>query len=780
MSTGTKTFGRSTPRLEDPALLRGKGQFVDDIRLPGTLHAAFVRSPHAHAAIGGIDAAAALAAPGVIAVLTRADLLPYLSSDRLVVALPDRSYRQERHRPILAGDEVVYVGEPIAVVIAEDRYLAEDAVALVDIDFDPLPALSDCREALADGAAPVHRNAPHNLLAEFDTAYGDVEGAFRTATHVFGERFWVHRGCAHSMEGRGCVATVDPVEDRLTLWSSTQTPLTAARLLSDLLGREESRLRVLAPDVGGGFGPKLVFYPEEAVIAVAALHLRRPVKWIEDRREHFVSTTQERDQYWDAEIAVDAEGRILALRGSLLHDHGAYTARGLTIPQGSVAALTLAYEVPAYAMKVKVALTNKVPVTPIRGAGQPQGVFVMERLLDRAARGIGMDRAEIRRRNLVAAEKMPYAKGLVTRGGIPVTLDSGDYPACQADALARIGWDGFRDRQAKARAESRYIGIGLANYVEATGRGPFESVAVRVAPSGIIHVYSGAAAMGQSTKTMLAQIVAEQLGGDMSRIAVTTGDSAGIVTGFGGFNSRQTVIAGSSAHAASVKVREKLLLVASHLLEVAATDLAIDGDTVHVPGSDVKMKIGDVARSVSGTAGYALPGGVAPGMEATEHVVIDAMTYANGSAVAEVEVDIATGAVEVRRFVLCHDCGRVINPMIVEGQVVGAVVHGIGNALFEWMGFGADGQPVTTNLADYLLVSATEVPRIEILHRESPTYLNPLGVKGVGESGCIPAPAAVISAIEDALSPFGVTLSQAPIRPNDIVAAIAASRPATS
>jgi carbon-monoxide dehydrogenase large subunit len=375
---------------------------------------------------------------------------------------------------------------------------------------------------------------------------------------------------------------------------------------------------------------------------------------------------------------------------------------------------------------------------------------------------------------------MPYAKGLVTRGGIPVTLDSGDYPACQADALARIGWDGFRDRQAKARAEGRYIGIGLANYVEATGRGPFESVAVRVAPSGIIHVYSGAAAMGQSTKTMLAQIVAEQLGGDMSRIAVTTGDSAGIVTGFGGFNSRQTVIAGSSAHAASVKVREKLLLVASHLLEVAATDLAIDGDTVHVPGSDVKMKIGDVARSVSGTAGYALPGGVAPGMEATEHVVIDAMTYANGSAVAEVEVDIATGAVEVRRFVLCHDCGRVINPMIVEGQVVGAVVHGIGNALFEWMGFGADGQPVTTNLADYLLVSATEVPRIEILHRESPTYLNPLGVKGVGESGCIPAPAAVISAIEDALSPFGVTLSQAPIRPNDIVAAIAASRPATS
>lgn len=772
----TRTFGHSTPRLEDPALLRGQGRFVDDIRLPGGLHAAFVRSPFAHAAINGIDADAARAVPGVVAVLTRAELLPYLTCDRLVVALPDKSWRQECHRPILAGDEVVHVGEPVAVVIAEDRYIAEDAAALVDVAFDPLPALSDCREALADGAPPVHRNAPHNLVAAFDTTYGDVEDAFRSAPHVFREQLWMHRGVAHSMECRGCVAAFDPVDDRLTLWSSTQTPLMAVRLLADLLGREESRLRVLAPDVGGGFGPKLVFYSEEVVVAVAALHLGRPVKWIEDRREHFVSTTQERDQYWDAEIAVDGDGRILGLRGSMLHDHGAYTARGLTIPQGAVQALTLPYEVPAYAMGVKVALTNKVPATPIRGAGQPQGVFVMERLLDRAARELGLDRAEIRRRNLVPAELMPRAKGLVTRGGFPVTLDSGDYPACQRDALARIGWDDFPARQAKALAEGRYIGLGLANYVEGTGRGPFEQVSVRIAPSGIIHVASGAAAMGQSTKTMLAQIVAEQLGGDMSRVSVITGDSAGVTMGFGGFNSRQAVIAGSSAHAAAVKVREKLLLVASHMLEVSPTDLTIEGDKVHVPGSDVTIRIGDVARAVSGTAGFALPGGVTPGMEATEHVVIDAMTYANGSAVAEVEVDIGTGAVEVRRFVLSHDCGRVINPMIVEGQVVGAVAHGIGNALYEWMGFGDDGQPLTTNLADYLLVSATELPRIEIIHRESPTDLNPLGVKGVGESGVIPTPAAIISAIEDALSPFGVRLSQAPVRPSDIVAAIAAAK----
>jgi carbon-monoxide dehydrogenase large subunit len=504
--------------------------------------------------------------------------------------------------------------------------------------------------------------------------------------------------------------------------------------------------------------------------------LARPVKWIEDRREHFIATTQERDQYWDAEIALDAGGRILGIRGSLLHDHGAYTARGLTVPQGAVAALSLAYVVPAYRMDVKVALTNKVPVTPIRGAGQPQGVFVMERLLDRAAHEMKIDRAEIRRRNLVPADAMPFKKDFVTRGGIPVVLDSGDYPACQADALARAGWDDFGQRQKEARAAGRYLGIGLANFVEATGRGPYEQVQVRVTASGMIEVATGAAPMGQSTKTMLAQIVAEQLGGVMERIVVTAGDSGKVSMGFGGFNSRQAVMAGSSAHAAALKVREKALLAASHLLEVDPADLDIEGDQIKVKGAGgIRIGLGEIARTMAGAPGFVLPGNLAPGLDATENVVIDAMTYGNGTAIAEVEVDIKTAAVKVVRIVFTHDAGKLINPMIAEGQIVGAIAHGIGNALYEWMGYDDEGQPVTTTLADYLMVTAADMPKLELGHRETPTPLNALGVKGIGESGVLPIPAAIASAIEDALTPFGIRIGQFPIRPRDLFAMLAAA-----
>lgn len=772
-----KTFGQSTRRLEDPHLLRGKARFVDDIHIDGLLHAAFVRSPHAHCRVTSIDKTKALAMPGVHAVLTHEDIRAHVISDRLAVALPDRVYRQQRDRPILAGEEAVHVGEAIAMVIADNPYLAEDAVSLVDITFEVLPAVSDCRTALLPGAPLVHSGASDNLIAEFTSTYGDINAAFAGAAHVLKESFWQHRGCAHSIECRGCLAALDRVDDRLTLWSSTQTPLVAARLLAEMLGREETSVRVLSPDVGGGFGPKLVFYPEEAAVAIAAIILNKPVKWIEDRREHFVSTTQERDQYWEAEIALDRDAKILGIRGSLVHDHGAFTARGLTVPQGAAAALTLAYVVPAYKLDVKVVLTNKVPVTPVRGAGQPQGVFIMERLLDFAARALQIDRAEIRRRNLVPADAMPCKKGFVTRGGVPIVLDSGNYPACQASALERAGWAGFLRRQNAARAEGRYIGIGLANYVEGTGRGPFEQVSVKVAPTGLIYVASGAVAMGQSTKTMLAQIVAEQLGGAMDRVIVNTGDSAKITMGFGGFNSRQTVMAGSSAHVAAVKVRQKVLQIASHLLEVDAADLDIAGENVFIKGvKDIKVSLREVAKTMTGSPGFVLPGNLPPGIEATETIVINAMTYANGTAVAEVEVDLGTAEVTVTRIVLVHDAGKIINPAIVDGQLTGAIAHGIGNALYEWMGYGDDGQPLTTNLADYLLVTSTGMPSIELSHRESPTPLNPLGVKGVGESGVIPIPAAIASAVEDALSPFGIRIRQVPIRPTDLAALLDQSR----
>jgi carbon-monoxide dehydrogenase large subunit len=772
-----KVFGQRVGRLEDADLLRGRGRFIDDIRLPDMLEAAFVRSPHGHAAIRGIDKTAALTHPGVHAVFTLADLRPHLQTERLVVALPSKSYKQDRNRPILAGDEVVHVGEPVAIVVADNRYLAEDAAALVDVGYDSLPVASDCRAALADGAPRVHRNAPHNLLAEFDTGFGDVDGAFARAKHVFRESIWQHRGGGHSIECRGAVAVHDATEDRLTLWSSTQMPHAAQRYLCDLLGRDENRVRVVTPDVGGGFGPKLVFYPEDVVTALAALLTGRPVKWIEDRREHFVATTQERDQYWEVEIAVDAEARILGIRGTLIHDHGAYTARGINLPQNSAETVTLQYQVPAYRMNVRVALTNKVPVTPVRGAGHPQGTFVMERLLDRVARELQLDRAEVRRRNLIPASRMPYTTQLKARGGMPVVLDSGDYPKCQQDALARAGWDDFPARQAAAREAGRYLGIGMANFCKGTGRGPFEAVTVRIGPSGKVHVYSGAAAMGQGTCTMLAQIVAEQLGGALENVTVTTGDTAAISMGLGGSNSRQAVIAGSSAHVAALKVREKAFKIAGHLLEASEQDLEIEGDRIRVKGvSEMQVGLGDIARTVAGTAGFTLPGGVTPGLEATEHLVINDMTHANGTAVVEVEVDIETGAVGIRKFVAVHDCGRMINPMLVDGQILGGTAHGIGNALFEWMGYDENAQPVTTNLGEYLLVSATEMPHVEIVHHESPTPLNPLGVKGIGECGVIPVTAAVMSAIEDALAPFGVHIAQSPLSPAQLLALIEQGR----
>jgi aerobic carbon-monoxide dehydrogenase large subunit len=767
----TKLIGQSVARIEDRDLLCGKARFVADIKMPDMLHACFVRSPHAHARIVAIDTRAARELPGVVAVLTSNDIRTIAKTDRLVVALPDRTFTQQRHRPILAAEETVHVGEAIAMVLATDAYVAEDGAGLVDVQFEMLPVVSDARAALASDAPPVHSGATDNVVAAFTTGYGDVEAAFAGAMYVIKESFWLHRGCGHAMETRGCVGAYDPIDDRLTLWSSTQTPLVAARLLAELLGREEASVRVVAPDVGGGFGPKLVFYPEETAVASAALITRRPVKWIEDRREHFIATTQERDQYWDAEIALHGDGKILGVRGSLVHDHGAYTARGLTVPQGAAAALSLAYVVPAYRMDVKVAFTNKVPVTPIRGSGQPQGVFVMERLLDRAAQVLNLDRAEIRRRNLVPAAAMPCKKDFVTRGGVPVVLDSGDYPACQAEALARAGWSDFPRRQREARRAGRFIGIGLANFVEATGRGPYEQVRVRVTGSGMIEVATGAAPMGQSTKTMLAQIVAEQLGGAMERVRVKAGDSGLVAMGFGGFNSRQAVMAGSSADLAARKVRRKTLLVASHLLEADAGDLEITGDRVVVKGAeDVSVSLGDIARGMAGAPGFMLAGNLPPGLEATENVVIDQMTYGNGTAVAEVEVDVKTACVKVTRIVFIHDAGRLINPTIAAGQIVGGIAHGIGNALYEWMAYDEAAQPLTTTLADYLLVSAAEMPALELGHRETPTSLNALGVKGIGEAGVLPIPAAIVSAVEDALAPFNIQLSQFPIRPRDLAA----------
>ena len=548
---------------------------------------------------------------------------------------------------------------------------------------------------------------------------------------------------------------------------STQTPHVAKRLICDLLGIGEDKVRVAVPDVGGGFGPKLVFYSEELVVPLVSKLIGRPIKWIEDRREHFLSTTQERDEIWEMEIGVDGDARITAIRGRLIHDNGAYMVRGVNVAYGAASTLPLAYVIPALDLNIVAVSTNKVPVTPIRGAGKPQGVFVMERLLDKVAHELGLDRAEVRRRNLVARSQIPYATPLKTRGGMAVTLDAGDFPGAMAAALDKSGWNTFKDRQSKALAEGRYIGIGVANYVEGTGRGPYEPASVRVGDDGRIHVATGAATIGQSTKTMLAQIVAEQLGGDVDNVSVVCGDTAATELGMGTFNSRQAVMAGNSAHASALKVRDKLLKAASHMLDVGEQALEIDGNSVKLRGNEKKkLGFGEISRALAGLPGYFLPGNLEPGLSADEKVIIDDMTYSNGCGVVEVEVDIETGIVHVENVVIAHDCGNVMHPAIVDGQLLGGLAHGLGNALFEWMGFDENAQPVTTTLAEYLLVTAPEMPKnIELIACSTPTPLNPLGVKGVGETGVLPMAAAVASAVEDALGSFSVTVRDAPLTP---------------
>jgi aerobic carbon-monoxide dehydrogenase large subunit len=772
-----KYIGHSVKRLEDHPLLTGAGRFVADLRLPDTLDAAFVRSPHAHAAIRDIDTSAARRCEGVHAVLTLADLIPLLAQERLPLQFRTAQLPPDITPLVLAKDEVAFVGEAVAVVVAHTRYLAEDAAALVAIEYEPLPAVSDCRQALQPGAPRAHRGRAGNVLVEFRQAYGDVEDAFARAPRRVSVSLKQHRGGAHSIEGRGALAAYDRNEDRLTLWSSTQLAHEMRAFLMTLLRLDENQLRVVAPDVGGGFGAKFVMYPEEVTLAASCLLLGRPIRWIEDRREHFLTAIQERDQYWDLEVAFDNDGRLLGVRGQMLHDEGAYTPQGINLPYNASTALPGPYILPAYRLDVRVVETNKVATMPVRGAGYPEGAFAMERLLDRVADELGLDRAEVRRRNLVPAEKMPYVSPLKTRAGSPVALDSGDFPACQRMALEAIDCAGFAARQRHARDEGRYLGLGVGNGVKGTGRGPFESGIVRIGRSGRISVYTGAMPMGQGIKTALAQICAEQFDVAPDTVAVAAGDTAVIPYGQGGFASRQTVTAGSAVHLAASAVRDKALKVAAHLLEVSVSDLELRDGRIEIagaPGSGLTLR--EVAEAVSGVPGYAMPGKFEPGLESMQSFLPSALTYGGGCHAVELEVDIETCGIRILRYVVVNDSGRVINPMMVEGQLTGGAAHGIGNALFEWMGYDDQAQPVTTTFADYLMPSATEVPRIEVKLAEYPSPLNPLGVKGVGESGCVPAAGAIVSAIENALSPFGVRISEYPVTPAKLFALLAGRR----
>ncbi len=770
---GAKWFGASVKRKEDPALLTGRGRYVDDIQLAGMLHAVVLRSPHAHAAIRGIDKRAALALRGVHEVVTHADLPEPMRRRTVPLLVPSPAIKQPIMPYCLARDETCFVGEPVAIVVAESRYLAEDAAALVEIDYEPLPAVSDCAGGLEQGAPLAHRNSPDNLAAFIPIKVGNTEAAFAQAAHVFRERIFQHRGGPFFMECRGMIAVPDPVTDALTIYVSSQGPHRHKRVLLDLMDWADHQLRIVTPDVGGGFGPKGSFYAEYGALAAAALSLRRPVKWIEDRRENFLSTQQERDQYWDMEIAVDGEAKILGVRGKLIHDAGGYMPWGVVLPWIAATSVPGPYVVPSFQLDVSVAFTNKVPTSPVRGAGRPEACVVMERLMDTVAREMGLDRAEVRRRNFIQPSQMPYKVGIIFRDGRPVTYDSGDYPACQQKALAAADYDGFRVRQADARKRGRYIGIGIGNAVEATGLGPYESATVRVSTSGKLTVYTGATPQGQSHKTTLAQIAADHFGCTPDDITIVTADTAATGLGVGSFAARTAVNAGSSVHLAAAQAAQKIRQFAAQMMEVAEHDVVLEGGYAKVAGSDMKRSFREVAAVAVGMPGYSMAGGPEPGLEATSHFTPDQSTYSNGTHVAEVEVDIETGNVTILRYVVMHDCGHVINPMVVEGQVVGGVVHGVGNAFFERMMYDENAQPLSTHFGEYLLPLATDSPNVEVLHMETPSPLNPLGLKGAGEGGTIPAIAALVSAVEDALEPFGVRITEAPITPARIVALLA-------
>ncbi len=777
---GVRYFGAEVQRLEDPALLTGRGRYVDDIVLPGMLEAYFVRSTQAHARIRGVNVAAAAAVDGVHGVFTLADLGPPFSERPMLQPYPAPVLKQSITQYPLAADEVCHVGQAIAVVVADSRHIAEDAAALVDVDYEPLPAIVDCREAAAPGAALAHSGAPDNVVASLRVAFGDVDKAFADAAHVFTERFLQHRGGCHAMECRGVIAEDRPHQDGLTIISATQCPYLVRRNVAAYLDRDEGRVRVVAPDVGGGFGPKAGVYAEEIVIPLIASRLGRPVKWIEDRREHFVTTNTQRDQAWELEAAVDGDGRLLGARGRVIHDNGAYVPYGLLLPMTSLSPLPGPYAMPALDVAMEVVFTNTTPNSPIRGAGRPNAAFAMERLISRISRELGIDQAEIRRRNYVRPDQFPYDTGQKFRDGSSIKYDSGDFGGCLDKALALAEYDGFRARQEAARAEGRYLGIGVSSCIEDTGVGPYEGGTVRIQPDGKVLIQTSAASQGQGHATMLAQVCADSLDVGIDDIYVLSADTGAFPQGVGTIGSRVAVNASTAIFTAANEVRDKALKLAAEVLEASIEDLVVEDGVISVAGvPDVNTTYGALAKQLAPLVAGKVPDGFSPSLEATSYQSPEGMPTASGSNVAEVEVDIGTGEVRLLAYSVGHDCGRIINPKMVDGQIVGGVVHGIGNALFERMHYDGSGQPLNTNYGEYLLPLASEMPRIAIAHQETPSPFNPLGVKGAGEGGTIPAASAIVAAIENALEPFGVVIDSYPVSPEELCGLVDAATEAS-
>jgi carbon-monoxide dehydrogenase large subunit len=767
----TRTFGQPVKRNEDRRLLTGQALFIDDVELPGMLHVAFLRSQVAHAKLLKVDVSKALQRPGVVAAYTADDLGDYWRPGPLLVPPPPIAGMvfNERTQVPLAKHKVRHVGEPLAIVIAESRYIAEDALDDIEVELETLSAVVDLEKALGAGSPLVHDDLGSNVSAHVHQVKGNYAAAAAKADRVIKRRFHYEHGISSPIETRGVVAQWDARAGQMTVWDTTQAPVFIRNGLAAMLGLNERQVRVIAPFVGGGFGPKIMmFYPEEVLLPWVSMKLNRPLKWIEDRLEHFFATTHERGQIHDAEIAVAADGRILGVKDVFLHDGGAYDPYGLTVPINSQCTLLGPYVVPAYDSTFTAVFTNLPIVTPYRGAGRQHGVFVMERLLDLAAHELSIDRTEIRRRNLIPPDAFPYNNAIIFQDFAPLQYDSGNYEPVLDMALDAIGYASFKEEQTSARAEGRHLGIGVVCYVEGTGIGPYEGAKVQVQSNGKVSIATGIGTQGQGHFTSFAQIAAEQLGVEVTDVDVVTGDTDQFYWGAGTFASRGAVVAGNAVNEASKVVRKKALKLASDLFECAEEDLVVADGKVSIVGIPEKfVTLGDLARQANPMRGAVKPG-TEPGLESTQYFGPPSGATANGVHAIIVEVDPRTFDLKILKYVVVHDCGTVINPMILAGQIHGGVAQGIGNAFYEKLVFDDQGQLLNASLADYLLPTALEVPRMHLGHTVTTSPLNPMGIKGAGEAGAIPVGPLFAQAIEDALDlqRRGVELLEIPLSPS--------------
>jgi CO/xanthine dehydrogenase Mo-binding subunit len=754
-------IGASVRRTEDRRFLTGQGRYVDDLQVTGALHVAIVRSVHAHARIRSVDTARASAEAGVAGVFVLDDL-PELRGALpppvvAAVSLPD--CRQSA----LADGLVRFAGEPIAAVVAVDPYRAADGAAGVVVEYDPLAPVADPEGAVAADAPLVHSQWGTNVAATVRLEMGDVDASLAAADLVIARRFRFGRMTAAPLEPRAVAARWDAATGAMHLWSTAQMPYVVRQRVADALGLAAEAVRITAPDVGGGFGAKGPVYPEELIVAALARRLGRPVRWTETRGENFLSMAHGAEQLHDAALALRRDGTFLALTDEFLVDGGAYLPRGGVVANVTATHLAGPYRFAAFRCRGRLVMTHRVPTAPYRGAGRPPAVFVLERLVDIAARQLGVDAVDLRRQNLLKPTELPFDRGLPYRDGMPIVYDSGDYPALLDDALDRSGYRTFRDRQQAARREGRLIGFGLAMYNEATAIGPREGADVTVEADGRVRVTVGVPCQGQGHETVLAQVCADRLGVPLDAVVVTGGDTGRFPQSSGTYASRVAVIAGTAVAEAAGAVRDKAARIAASALECDARDIVVAGGRAEVRGASARgLDLGALARlaerdDIARELGE-------PGLTATRYHDPRSVTWASGVHTATVEVDAATGAVTVLAYRAVHDAGREINPRVVEGQAHGGVVQGLGAALSEGLVYDESGQLLTATLMEYGLPRADSVPPIEVASRDSPSPLNPLGLKGTGEGSAGPPPAVIANAVADALVAAGVEINEVPIR----------------